>query len=60
MRILVELREVYGNPRIYVKNEPAKSALEKVTGRKTLSSDEVEALRTLGHIIVWADRGSGP
>jgi len=52
MTIEVERREVYGNTLTYVKNESVRKSINKLTGRKTLTDYDVEALKELGFVLV--------
>ena len=52
MTIEVERREVYGNTLTYVKNESVRNSIKKLTGRKTLTNYDIEALKELGFVLV--------
>ena len=52
MTIEVERKEVYGNPLTYVKKESVRNSIKKLTGRKTLTDYDVEALKELGFVLV--------
>ena len=52
MTIEVERKEVYGNTLTYVKNESVRNSIKKLTGRKTLTDYDVEALKELGFVLV--------
>ena len=52
MTIEVERKEVYGNTLTYVKNESVRNSIQKLTGRKTLTDYDVEALKELGFVLV--------
>ena len=52
MTIEVERKEVYGNTLTYVKNESVRNSIKKLTGRKTLTYYDVEALKELGFVLV--------
>lgn len=52
MTIEVERKEVYGNTLTYVKKESVRNSVKKLTGRKTLTSYDIEALKELGFILV--------
>jgi|TARA_B100001063_G_scaffold191111_1_gene182068 hypothetical protein len=52
MTIEVERKEVYGNTLTYVKKESVRNSIKKLTGRKTLTDYDVEALKELGFVLV--------
>jgi len=52
MTIEVKRKEVYGNTLTYVVNEKTRSSIKKLTGRKTLTDYDVEALKELGFVLV--------
>ena len=52
MTIEVERKEVYGNTLTYVKKESVRNSIKKLTGRKTLTDYDVEALKELGFVSV--------
>ena len=52
MTIEVERKEVYGNTLTYVANESVRNSIKKLTGRKTLTDYDVEALKELGFVLV--------
>jgi len=52
MTIEVTQKEVYGNTLTYVKEESVRNSIKKLTGRKTLTSYDVEALKELGFVLV--------
>lgn len=52
MTIEVERKEVYGNTLTYVKNESVRNSIKKLTGRKTLTNYDIEALKELGFVLV--------
>lgn len=52
MTIEVERKEVYGNTLTYVKEESVRNSIKKLTGRKTLTSYDIEALKELGFVLV--------
>ena len=52
MTIEVERKEVYGNTLTYVKKESVRNSIKKLTGRKTLTVYDVEALKELGFVLV--------
>ena len=52
MTIEVERKEVYGNTLTYVKKESVRNSIKKLTGRKTLTNYDIEALKELGFVLV--------
>jgi hypothetical protein len=52
MTIEVERKEVYGNTLTYVKKESVRNSIKKLTGRKTLTHYDIEALKELGFALV--------
>jgi len=52
MTIEVERKEVYGNTLTYVKKESVRNSIRKLTGRKTLTDYDIEALKELGFVLV--------
>ena len=52
MTIEVERKEVYGNTLTYVADESIRNSIKKLTGRKTLTDYDVEALKELGFVLV--------
>tara|TARA_R110001632_G_scaffold56732_2_gene138844 strand:- start:542 stop:724 length:183 start_codon:yes stop_codon:yes gene_type:complete len=52
MTIEVERKEVYGNTLTYVRKESVRKSIKKLTGRKTLTDYDVEALKELGFVLV--------
>ena len=52
MTIEVERKEVYGNTLTYVQNESVRNSIKKLTGRKTLTCYDIEALKELGFVLV--------
>ncbi len=50
MIIRVETRQVYGRPLRYVVSQHA-YAIQRLTGRTTLTEDDMEALKALGFRI---------
>ncbi|MDB4352774.1 hypothetical protein OAA60_05045 [Porticoccaceae bacterium] len=52
MTIQVEKKEVYGHTLTYVKKESVRKSINKLTGRKTLTDYDVEALKELGFVLV--------
>tara|TARA_R110002124_G_scaffold236203_1_gene401488 strand:- start:1292 stop:1474 length:183 start_codon:yes stop_codon:yes gene_type:complete len=52
MTIEVERKEVYGNTLTYVADESVRNSIRKLTGRKTLTDYDIEALKELGFVLV--------
>ena len=52
MTIEVERKEVYGNTLTYVQKESVRNSIKKLTGRKTLTDYDIEALKELGFVLV--------
>ena len=52
MTIEVDRKEVYGNTLTYVRKESVRKSIKKLTGRKTLTDYDVEALKELGFVLV--------
>lgn len=52
MTIEVIRKEVYGNTLTYVRKESVRKSIKKLTGRKTLTDYDVEALKELGFVLV--------
>lgn len=52
MTIEVTKKEVYGNTLTYVVDESIRSSIKKLTGRKTLTDYDIEALKELGFYLV--------
>ena len=52
MTIEVTQKEVYGNTLTYVADESIRNSIKKLTGRKTLTDYDVEALKELGFVLV--------
>jgi hypothetical protein len=50
--IEIKKKEVYGNTLTYVVNEKTRNSIKKLTGRKTLTSYDIEALKELGFVLV--------
>jgi glycerophosphoryl diester phosphodiesterase len=48
MLLMVKIREVYGNKRVYVQSFQA-GALKALTGRETLTDSDIKALKSLGY-----------
>ncbi len=52
MRIEVTRKEVYGNTLTYVADESIRNSIKKLTGRKTLTDYDIEALKELGFVLI--------
>ena len=52
MIIDVERKQVYGNTLTYIKEESVRNSVKKLTGRKTLTYYDIEALKELGFTLV--------
>jgi hypothetical protein len=52
MTIEVTRKEVYGNTLTYVADESIRNSIKKLTGRKTLTDYDVEALKELGFVLI--------
>tara|TARA_B100000497_G_scaffold127673_1_gene170330 strand:+ start:4011 stop:4193 length:183 start_codon:yes stop_codon:yes gene_type:complete len=52
MTIEVIRKQVWGNELTYVKDESVRNSVRKLTGRKTLTDYDVEALKELGFVLV--------
>ena len=52
MTIEVKRKEVYGNTLTYVRKESVRKSIQKLTGRKTLTYYDIEALKELGFVLV--------
>ena len=52
MTIEVKRKEVYGNTLTYVQKESVRNSIKKLTGRKTLTHYDIEALKELGFVLV--------
>ena len=52
MTIEVTQKEVYGNTLTYVAYESIRNSIKKLTGRKTLTDYDIEALKELGFVLV--------
>jgi hypothetical protein len=48
MTIEVTQREVYGNTLTYVADAAVQRAIQKLTGRKSLTDSDIQALKELG------------
>ena len=56
LTIEVEQKEVYGNKLTYVKKESVRNSIKKLTGRKTLTDYDIQALKELGFTIVIEEK----
>jgi predicted peroxiredoxin len=54
-RIIVEIKNVYGNDMIYPINDDAK-IFASIAGTKTLTKDTVVKIKTLGYEVKCADQ----
>jgi len=52
MTIEVIRKEVWGNELTYVKEESVRNSIRKLTGRKTLTISDIEALKELGFVLI--------
>ena len=52
MTIEVIRKEVWGNELTYVKEESVRNSVRKLTGRKSLTHYDIEALKELGFVLV--------
>ena len=52
MTIEVIRKEVWGNDLTYVKDESVRNSIRKLTGRKTLTVSDIEALKELGFVLI--------
>jgi hypothetical protein len=52
MTIEVIRKEVWGNELTYVKEESVRNSVRKLTGRKSLTSSDIEALKELGFVLI--------
>ena len=52
MTIEVTQKEVYGNTLTYVTDESVRNSIRKLTGRKTVTDYDIEALKELGFVLV--------
>ena len=52
MTIEVTRKEVWGNELTYVKEESVRNSIRKLTGRKSLTSSDIEALKELGFVLI--------
>lgn len=58
MQILIESRNVWGNELTYVMPEDGQvaKAIRGLTGKKTIDSNDMEQLRSLGHRFLWVTK----
>mgnify|MGYP005988688445 FL=1 len=52
MTIEVIRKEVWGNELTYVKDESVRNSVRKLTGRKSLTISDIEALKELGFVLI--------
>jgi hypothetical protein len=52
MTIEVIRKQVWGNDLTYVKEESVRNSIRKLTGRKTLTVSDIEALKELGFVLI--------
>ena len=52
MTIEVIRKEVWGNDLTYVKEESVRNSVRKLTGRKSLTISDIEALKELGFVLI--------
>ena len=52
MTIEVIRKQVWGNDLTYVKDESVRNSIRKLTGRKTLTVSDIEALKELGFVLI--------
>ena len=52
MTIEVIRKQVWGNDLTYVKEESVRNSVRKLTGRKSLTSSDIEALKELGFVLI--------
>tara|TARA_R100001480_G_scaffold143701_1_gene141464 strand:- start:269 stop:451 length:183 start_codon:yes stop_codon:yes gene_type:complete len=52
MTIEVIRKQVWGNDLTYVKEESVRNSVRKLTGRKTLTISDIEALKELGFVLI--------
>ena len=52
MTIEIIRKEVWGNELTYVKEESVRNSVRKLTGRKSLTSSDIEALKELGFVLI--------
>ena len=52
MTIEVIRKQVWGNELTYVKEESVRNSVRKLTGRKSLTISDIEALKELGFVLI--------
>lgn len=52
MTIEIVRKEVWGNELTYVKEESVRNSVRKLTGRKSLTISDIEALKELGFVLI--------
>ena len=52
MQIAVNTRSVYGSELTYISEPQIQKIIERLTGRKTLSTTDIMSLEALGHEVV--------
>lgn len=52
MKIQCYKKTIYGITRIYIIDKEISDVIEILTGNKTLSRSQIEALKALGHVIL--------
>ena len=52
MTIEVIRKEVWGNDLTYVREESVRNSVRKLTGRKSLTISDIEALKELGFVLI--------
>lgn len=52
MTIEVIRKQVWGNDLTYVKDESVRNSVRKLTGRKSLTVSDIEALKELGFVLI--------
>jgi hypothetical protein len=52
MTIEVIRKQVWGNDLTYVKEESVRNSVRKLTGRKSLTISDIEALKELGFVLI--------
>jgi len=45
-------KNVYGNEMMYIKDEKQKNVVQTLTGKKTVNNDDINALQSLGLVLV--------
>lgn len=51
MHITYHSRDVYGNTLLYINDENKAKAVQTLTGKKTIDSNDIKALQALGHKV---------